>query len=118
MWIRLRHEGAAIAGEINHVARRFVPVPRDATPDPAWVGPWRNDALGAAFEVAVADGAATLTMGAGPLRQAMPLVPLGAGRALGRRSDGPWAQRPCFAFSGDTCRVVTNRCRVFTFRRA
>lgn len=118
MWIRLRHEGGAIAGEINHVPRRLVPVPRDAAPDPAWTGQWRNDALGAAFEVAVADGAATLTMGAGSLRHAMPLVPLGGGRALGRRSDGPWAQRPCFAFSGDTCRIVTNRCRVFTFHRA
>ncbi|MFN7001032.1 MAG: serine hydrolase, partial [Elioraea tepidiphila] len=116
MWIRLRHEGAAIAGEINYVARRFVPVLCDAVADSTWAGYWRNDALGAAFEVA--GGAATLTMGAGPLRQAMPLVPLGAGRALGRRSDGPWAQRPCFAFSGDTCRIVTNRCRVFTFHRA
>jgi CubicO group peptidase (beta-lactamase class C family) len=118
MWIRLRYEGGAIAGEINHVARRFVPVSRDAALDPAWAGRWRNDALGAEFEVAVAQGAATLTMGVGPLRNAMPLVPLGADRALGRRSDGPWMQRPCFAFAGDTCRLVTNRCRVFTFRRA
>lgn len=118
MWIRLRHESGAIAGEINHVARRFVPVPREAAPDPAWAGHWRNEALGAEFEVTVTHGAAALAMGAGPLRVAMPLVPLGQGRALGRRSDGPWALRPCFAFAADTCRIVTNRCRVFTFHRA
>jgi hypothetical protein len=57
-------------------------------------------------------------MGAGPLRGAMALTPLGNGRALGRRADGPWVLRPCFAFGPDTCRIVTNRCRVFTFHRA
>jgi CubicO group peptidase (beta-lactamase class C family) len=116
MWLRLRHETGVIAGEINHVMRRFVAIPPDAAPDPAWAGQWRNDVLGAVFEVA--NGGATLTMGAGPLRSAMALTPLGGGRALGHRSDGPWTQRPCFAFGGDTCRIVTNRCRVFTFHRA
>jgi CubicO group peptidase (beta-lactamase class C family) len=120
MWIRLRHEGgrhdgAAIAGAVNHVARRFVPV-RDARCDPAWAGDWRCAETGAAFTVA--PGGEALTMGAGPLRATMPLTPLGGGRALFRRADGPWAQLPCLSFRGDTVRVVTNRCRVLDFSRA
>jgi CubicO group peptidase (beta-lactamase class C family) len=114
MWTRLRHEAAAIAGEINHVTRRFVPVPDDAVCDPAWAGEWRNDTFGASFTVA--DGA--LIMGAGTLRATMPVTPLGAGRALFRRHDGPWSQRPCLHFRGGTARVVTNRCRVLDFVRA
>jgi CubicO group peptidase (beta-lactamase class C family) len=115
MWIRLRHEGAGIAGEINHAARRFAPV-REARCDPAWSGEWRSAETGAAFTVE--PGGEAVTMGAGPLRATMPLTPLGGGRALFRRADGPWAQRPCLHFTGDTVRVVTNRCRVLEFRRA
>jgi hypothetical protein len=114
MWIRLRHEGEAIVGEINHAARRFLPV-REAACDPAWEGAWRNGATGASF--VVTPGGEAVTMGAGPFRATMPLTPLGQGRALFRRSDGPWAQRPCLHFNGDTVRVVTNRCRVLDFVR-
>jgi hypothetical protein len=114
MWIRLRHEGGTIVGEVNHAPRRFVPVTA-ATCDAAWAGEWRNAETGAGFTVS-ADGSA-ITMGAGPLAATMPLTPLGAGRALFRRSDGPWAQRPSLAFAGDTVRVVTNRCRVLHFTR-
>jgi len=114
MWICLCHEGEAIVGEINHAARRFAPV-REAACDPAWAGDWRNAETGARFGVS-ADGG-TITMGAGPLAATMPLTPLGAGRALFRRSDGPWAQRPCLSFTGDRAWVVTNRCRVLHFTR-
>lgn len=115
MWIRLRHDGEAVAGEVNHVARRFLPV-REARCDPAWAGEWRNAGTGALLTVE--PGGEAVTMGAGPLRETMPLTPLGAGRALFRRADGPWAQRPCLHFSADTVRVVTNRCRVLDFSRA
>lgn len=115
MWIRLRQDGPAIAGEVNHAAYRFLPV-EDAACDPAWAGDWRNDEFGAAFTIG--PGGRTLTMGAGPLRAGMPLTPLGAGRALFRRADGPWAQRPCLLVRGDRARLVTNRCRVLEFRRA
>ncbi|MBL6079166.1 beta-lactamase family protein [Belnapia sp. T18] len=115
MWMRLRQEGAAIAGEVNHVARRFLPV-QDAAHDPAWQGEWRNEEFGSAF--AIGPGGGTLTMGTGPLRAAMPLLPLGGGRALFRRADGPWAQRPCLHVQGDRARLVTNRCRVLDYRRA
>lgn len=115
MWIRLRREGEAIAGEINHARRRFAPVAPDARCDPAWSGRWRNETVGTSF-VVDASGA-TLTTGAGPLRSVLPLTPLGGGRALFRRSDGPWAQRPSVQFDGDRARVVTNRCRVLEFRR-
>ena len=115
MWIRLRQEREAILGTVNHVARRLVAV-RDAACDPAWAGEWRNGSFGASFTIS-ADGTA-LTTGAGPLRGTVPLTPLGAGRAVFRRADGPWSQRPCLHFQGDTVRVVTNRCRVLELRRA
>jgi CubicO group peptidase (beta-lactamase class C family) len=115
MWMRLRHDGPAILGEVNHVAHRFVPV-RDAACDPSWTGEWRNDAFGSVFSIST-DGTA-LTMGAGPLRAETPLTPLGAGRALLRRADGPWAQRPCVVFRNGSARIVTNRCRVLEFGRA
>lgn len=118
MAIRLRPEGGMIAAEIDHVACRLAPVPAEAAADPAWAGRWCEEAQGAAFEVAVAEGQATLTMGTGPLRAAIPLRPLGAGRAVGRCVEGPWTLAPCFAFTATTCRIVTNRCRVFSFRRA
>src|SRR3954466_6546159 len=73
MWMRLRHDGPAILGEVNHVAHRFVPV-RDAACDPSWAGEWRNDAFGSAFSIST-DGTA-LTMGAGPMRAETPLIPL------------------------------------------
>ncbi len=115
MWIRLRQEGAAISGEINHAQRRFLPVAADASCEPSWSGRWRNETVGTSFVVDASGG--TLMTGAGPLRALLPLTPLGAGRALFRRSDGPWAQRPCVQFEGDRARVVTNRCRVLEFSR-
>jgi hypothetical protein len=89
---------------------------RDAACDPSWTGEWRNDAFGSVFSIST-DGTA-LTMGAGPLRAETPLTPLGAGRALLRRADGPWAQRPCVVFRNGSARIVTNRCRVLEFGRA
>ena len=115
MWIRLRQEGSAIIGEVNHAAYRFLPV-QNAVCDPGWEGEWRNEAFGSAFSIG--PGGRSLTMGAGPLRATMPLTPLGAGRALFRRADGPWAQRPCLHVQGDRARLVTNRCRVLEYRRA
>ncbi|MBL6455606.1 beta-lactamase family protein [Belnapia sp. T6] len=115
MWIRLRQDGPAIEGEVNHAARRFLPV-GEAACDPAWAGEWRHEEFGAAFRVAEDGG--SIRMGAGPLQANMPLTPLGAGRAVFRRADGPWAQRPCLHFQGGTARIVSNRCRVLDFHRA
>jgi CubicO group peptidase (beta-lactamase class C family) len=114
MWIRLRQDGAAITGKVNHAAHRFLPV-QDAACDPAWQGEWRCEEFGSAFTIG--RGGRTITMGAGPLRTAMPLTPLSAGRALFRRADGPWAQRPCLYIQGDRARFATNRCRVLEYRR-
>jgi CubicO group peptidase (beta-lactamase class C family) len=118
MAMRLRRDGAGIAGDINGATRAFVPVPDNLPPDPAWAGTWRNDAFGAAIEVNVADGQARLAIGTAPARTSMALTPLGAGRALGDARDGPWRRRPCFVFGPSTLRVVSNRSRVLEFARA
>ena len=115
--LRLRAEGGAIVGEIGHAARRFVPVPAEVAPAAAWAGSWVCRAQNARFEVAVAGGQASLVIGAGPLRTTLPLRPIGEGRALAERTEGPWCQRSCLAFGRDEVRLVTNRSRVLRFAR-
>jgi CubicO group peptidase (beta-lactamase class C family) len=117
--IRLWLEDGAIAGEIGHAPCRFVPVPAGLAPDPGWAGAWVCPAQNARFDVAVADGEARLTAGAGPLLADLPLRPIGEGRALAERGgDGPWTQRACLQFGRDEVRLVTNRSRVLRFVRA
>ena len=115
--IRLRAEDGAIAGEIGHAPRRFVPVPAGILPDPAWAGAWLCPAQNARLDIAVADGEARLTLGAGPLLTVLPLRPIGDGRALTERDDGPWTQRACLQFGRDELRLVTNGSRVLRFGR-
>jgi CubicO group peptidase (beta-lactamase class C family) len=115
--IRLAMEGGAIAGEIGHVGRRFVPVAADIPADPAWEGEWTCPAQNARFTVTVNNGEARLVMGSGPLREDLPLRPLGEGRALASREEGPSTQRPCLMFSAKEARLVANRSRVLRFVR-
>ena len=112
MAIRLRRDGAGISGSIGHASVRLLPVPPNAALAGA-EGEWHCAAQGARFSVA--NGA--VTMGSGPLRTAMPMQPLGGGRALIQRSEGAWTQTPCLLFTADTCRVVTNRSRMLVFDR-
>jgi hypothetical protein len=116
--VRLAVEGGAIAGEIGHAARRFVPVPAGIAAEPGWAGAWVCPTQNARFDVAVADGEAMLTLGAGPLLSTLTLRPIGGGRALAERQEGPWGQRACLQFGPDEVRLVTNRSRVLRFVRA
>lgn len=118
MTMRLGRDGARIVGDINMAERRFAPVPAGLPADPAWAGPWLDRAHGGVIQVEVSEGGASLTLGTAPAAHAMPLTPLGTGRALGDLQDGPWRRRPCFVFTGDTLRVVTNRARVLEYARA
>lgn len=118
MAMQLARDGAGIAGEINGATRRFVPVAPGLPADSEWAGTWQNHALGAAMEINLAGGTATLAMGAGPARTTMALTPIGGGRALGESQDGPNRRRACFWFQGDRVTVVTNRSRVLGFTRA
>ncbi len=115
--MRLRAEGGAIVGEVGHAARRFVPLPVEAGPEPGWAGSWVCPAQHARFEVALAGGEARLILGAGPLLAELPLRPIGEGRALLERVEGPWSQRACLQFGRDDVRLVTNRSRVLRFVR-
>jgi len=47
----------------------------------------------------------------------LPLCPIGEGRALTERAEGPWSQRACLQFGRDDVRLVTNRSRVLRFVR-
>ena len=118
MSMRLAREGARIVGDINGAERRFAPVEPGLAPDPSWAGFWRNSEFGGGLLVELSGGAAQLTLGTAPAAVRMALTPLGRGRALGDGFDGPWRRRPCFVFSGDTLRVVSNRARVLEYRRA
>ena len=112
--IRLRRDGDAIAGEIGHVPRRFLPVPPETRLGAGWDGEWVCREQDARF--AIAENG--LTIGPGPLRRVLPLTPLGGGRALTDRSEGPWRQRACLARDGDVIELVSNRSRVLRFTRA
>lgn len=111
--MRLRAEGAAIEGEVGHVARRFEPVVPEA--DFGGVeGEWVLAAEGARFSVA--EGA--MRVGLGPLRQAAPLRSLGQGRFLAETKDGPWEKRFVLFPEGEGLRLVANRSRMLRFARA
>lgn len=112
----LRLAGGVIEGTVGHAARRFRPVAPDAALSPGWAGVWENEDYAARFDIALGAEPA-MTVGAGPLRIALPLTALDAQRALTDRSDGPWRQRACLVLDGDRLRIATNRSRVLAFRR-
>jgi CubicO group peptidase (beta-lactamase class C family) len=110
--MRLRRDGTAIAGDIGHVARRFLPVRPDHIIESVQ-GTWVAPTFHAHFDI-VGDH---LETGAGPARMRMPLVPLGNGRLLAEGRDGPSTRRFAMAFSGDTVELCLNRSRVLRFER-
>ncbi|MCC6720135.1 MAG: beta-lactamase family protein [Acetobacteraceae bacterium] len=115
--MRLRAEGGGIVGTIGHVARCFRPAQPGAA-HPHWAGEWICPAQGGRFSIAVAGGQAALTMGAGPMRRTLDLLPIAADMALLTRQDGPWSQRACLHFTADGIRLLVNRSRVLRFVRA
>ncbi|MCB4822086.1 serine hydrolase domain-containing protein [Roseicella aerolata] len=118
--MRLRREGAGIAGEIGHAARRFRPVPPDARLSPGLAGFWRAPAQGAELAIEIAaDGSGSAAFGAGPLHRRVPLTPLGDGRALLAVGAPPWTSRACaWLRAPDRLRLLTARSRVLEFQRA
>jgi CubicO group peptidase (beta-lactamase class C family) len=108
-----------LEGRIGHAAYRFRPVAPDLAAPKAWAGTWLHDGFDARFTVTVTDGAASLVSGSGPQREVVDLAPLSDGLGLAERAGGgPWKQRLCLAFDGDTVRLITNRSRVLRLRRA
>jgi CubicO group peptidase (beta-lactamase class C family) len=116
MPVRLRPEGGSIVGEIGHVRRRFRPVAA-AGARPDWAGEWVCAAQNARFAIAVADGRAVLTAGAGPMRRELALHPIADDMALLERQDGPWKQRACLHFTDGEVRLIVNRSRVLRYRK-
>ncbi|SIQ89814.1 CubicO group peptidase, beta-lactamase class C family [Rhizobium sp. RU35A] len=110
--MRLRMEGSAIVGEVGHVPRRFLPADVSACANDL-SGRWENGE-GASFDIE--EG--VLVMGIGPVRQRMPLQPLGAGRFLFTLKDGPWTKRVCLHRLGDDhVELVLSRARMIEYRR-
>ncbi|CAH2600291.1 Beta-lactamase family protein [Rhodovastum atsumiense] len=116
--LRLTVADGAISGEVGHAPRRFVPVQAGLAPDPAWAGAWTCLAQNARLDVVVTGETAYLRIGAGALLRDLPLRPIGEGRALTLRSEGPWTQRACLQFTGGELRLVTSRSRTLRFTRA
>lgn len=110
--VLLRWNGEVLEGEIGHAAREFVPVvPVDAGSE--LDGYWRSP-FGAGFEIINGQ----VVMGAGPVRQTMPLTDLGGGRYLFTLHDGPWVKRVCFhLLAGNRAELVLNRSRMLEYCR-
>lgn len=119
MPLRLSRDDCEIVGEVGYVPRRFRPVPLDAVPDKLWAGRWEHCEQGASFQIELSSGEATITTGSGPVQSTKKLRPLGHGRALFVRTDGPRNQHVCLDFNStdNKVRVVTNRSRVLEFHR-
>ncbi|HEY4250801.1 MAG TPA: serine hydrolase domain-containing protein [Roseomonas sp.] len=117
--IRLRRDGAGIAGEIGHAPRRFLPVAADAGLSPGFAGTWRAEAQHASLVLeAVADGGLQAAYGAGPLHRRVALRPLDATRALMPVGSAPWPGRACLWLRApDRLCLVSNRSRVLEFAR-
>ncbi|WP_026873617.1 serine hydrolase domain-containing protein [Inquilinus limosus] len=110
--MRLRWADGAVEGEIGHAARRFRPIEPDGALDRVQ-GEWLCPEHHAAFTIA----GERMETGAGPIRAALPLVPLGGGRLVAEGREEPWPKRIGLAFEGDTVRLALNRSRILRFRR-
>lgn len=112
--MRLRWTGSALEGEAGYVERRFLPVkPEQASAD--LNGHWVAAQYGARFDIC--DG--MVSMGIGPTRHAMPLVPLGNGRFLFTLTDGPWRKRICLHdLTGGKVELVLSRSRMMEYTLA
>lgn len=115
--MRVRQEGADIVGEIGHKAWRFRPV-TPAAADPGWAGSWVCPEQHARFDIEVGGGEAWLSAGSGAFRERLPMIALPGNRALATRRTGPWTQRICLGFEGDSVRLVTSRSRVIRYIRS
>lgn len=113
----LRFTGDAIEGEVGWAPRRFRPVRPEISLADGWAGTWVDDRHAARFDITTGADP-TLKLGTGPLRVSLPLTPLDSHRAITDRVEGPWRQRACLVVEGDRLRVVSNRSRVLTLRRA
>lgn len=112
--LRLRHEGNAIAGEIGHAARRFIPVQPDSASlqgvQGRWYAPqWRSELL--------IEGN-SLTMGIGPAAIHATLQSLGGDRVLANAKEGPTQRRIVLQRQNDTLRLLLNRSRIVQFQRS
>ena len=113
--VLLRQEGEAIVGSVGHVERQFLPaktghVAKDLSD---LSGLWRS---GEGAFLSIDEDA--VTMGAGPLKQEMPLTPLGAGRYLFTLKDSLWTKRICLhQVDHDTIDLVLSRARMIRYRR-
>lgn len=118
--IRLKRSGDdSIIGEIGHAARHFHRVPSDVIAQKSWAGRWILPAQHTELEIEVANAAARLAIGVGPLREVLELRPLARDRALLERTgDGPATRRACLQFSGNELLLASTRSRVLRFRRA
>ncbi len=111
--LRLRHDGAAIVGEIGHAPRRFVPAQPDSASLQAMQGRWFLPQWRSELEIV----GERLTMGIGPAALVARLQSLGGDRVLATAQDGPWQKRFMLQRRGDELRLVLNRSRVVRFTR-
>jgi CubicO group peptidase (beta-lactamase class C family) len=116
--IALRQAGDVIEGEICLVPRRYRRVKPGLTMARAWGGHWVCPEQNAGFDIATRDGAAWLTLGAGPMCMTQALTPIAPGLALSPGGGvGPWRSRICLELDGNAIRLISNRSRFLRFHR-
>lgn len=113
--LHLWQEEEAIAGEIGHVARRFLPVTGDHQADiEALQGRW----LLAEWRSELVVSGDRLLMGIGPAAISATLKPLGGGRVLATAQDGPWEKRFVIQQVDNEITLLLNRSRIIRYQRA
>ncbi|MEZ3500808.1 serine hydrolase domain-containing protein [Pantoea sp. KPR_PJ] len=111
--MRLRHEGSAIAGEVGHAPRRFIPAQPDSSSLAGMQGRWFLPQWRSELVIA----GETLTLGIGPAAMVASLQSLGGDRVLATAQDGPWQKRFMLERDGNRLRLLLNRSRVVQFTR-
>lgn len=113
--VALRLRGTALVGEIGHAPVDLRPADPASGPAASSLdGDWEAAEFGAGFQIR--DG--RIVWGIGPQRSAAPLLPLGGGRWLFTRTDGPWRKRICLnLLAPDRLELAMARARTVEYRR-
>ena len=111
--MRLKWTGAAVEGEVGHVARRFLPVASESVCLKQVQGRWYHPQYRTSFEIC----GNQIHIGVGAAAQNGPLSSRGDGRVLVGGNGGPKLYRGWRCGRGYQVDLIASRSRVLTFER-
>ena len=108
-----------ISGEFGFVKRKLFRVPEEVSIETKWAGSWGPEGNRPVLTIDVSSGEARVVSGVGPSKTISNLLPIGNGRALFERSEGPRKQMVCLEFdcNGAELKMSTFRSRNFSLFR-